>query len=101
MATDGSGAARIAGGRIRARRQSLALSQEDVAHLAEMHVTNFGKIERGKANPSLETLVRIAVALDCDPAEFITGLGADDLPGRQHQVTAADLIAARQRMQQP
>jgi transcriptional regulator with XRE-family HTH domain len=97
VAHEHSEAARIAGERIRARRQELALSQEDVAHLAEMHVTNLGKIERGQANPSLTTLVRIAGALDSDPAVFIAGISADDLPGRLHQLTAADLIAERRR----
>lgn len=37
------------GERVRSHRQELGLSQEDVADLAEMHVTNLGKIERGQS----------------------------------------------------
>lgn len=63
-----------------------------------MHFTNYGKIERGIANPSLVTLVRIAVALEIDPAKLVQGLGADNLKTVTHQVTASDVILAR-RMQ--
>ncbi len=48
-----SPAARMFGDRIRLARVELGLSQEAVAELAQMHVTNFGKIERGTANPCL------------------------------------------------
>lgn len=76
----------------------MALSQEDVAHLAEMHVTNYGKIERGRANPSLTTLIRIAIALNTDPGELVRGIGESALPVRTHLLTAAELIRERQRL---
>lgn len=95
MTTSASDAAQIFGDRVRARREELDVSQEDVATLAEMHVSNFGKIERGLANPSLHTILRIATALNLDPAVLVAGLDADMVPYRSHQLTAADLIAAR------
>jgi transcriptional regulator with XRE-family HTH domain len=73
----------------------LSMSQEDIAHLAEMHVTNLGKIERGQANPSLTTIVRIAGALNVDPGALLTGIPDDSVPGRTHRLTAADLIRER------
>lgn len=83
-------AARVVGERIRAIRNRLGLSQEDVANLAEMHPTNYGKIERGAANPSLTTLLRIADALDADPADFVDGIVGAPVAGRIQQLTPAD-----------
>lgn len=87
-----SEAARIVGARIRAVRLKRELSQEEVAELAEMHVTNYGKIERGRANPSLTTLVRISNALATDPGELVKGIPLDSVPIRPRQMTAADII---------
>lgn len=97
MATAHSEAARVVGERVRLVRLSLGLSQEDIADLAEMHVTNLGKIERGQANPSLTTLVRIASVLGVDPADLVREISGDQLPPRLHQLTAADLIRERTR----
>ena len=92
-----SEAARILGDRVRIARQNLALSQENVADLAEMHVTNFGKIERGVANPSLHTIIRIADVLGVDPATLVAGLTRDLLPDQVHTLTAAEFIRERDR----
>lgn len=91
-----SAAAKILGSRIRERRESLDLSQEDVAHMASMHVSNYGKIERGSANPSLHTMLRIASVLEVDPGVLIAGLSGDMVTARPHKLTAAELIRARQ-----
>ena len=99
MANVHSRAAAVVGGRIRERRKRLGLSQEDVAHLAEMHVTNLGKIERGQSNPSLTTIVRVAGVLDCDPGSLLTGLALEDVPAATHKLTARALIAAREAQQ--
>jgi transcriptional regulator with XRE-family HTH domain len=92
-----SEAAQIVGERLLEIRHKSGLSQEDVANLAEMHVTNYGKIERGRANPSLTTLVRIASALNADPGDLVRGIGRSALPDRTHLLTAADLIRERRR----
>ncbi len=91
-----SAAAKILGGRLRDRREDLKLSQEDVAHMSAMHVSNYGKIERGLANPSLHTLLRIASVLEVDPGVLIAGLSGDMVTARPHKLTAAELIRARQ-----
>lgn len=91
-----SAATKILGERIRESRLDLGLSQEDVAHLAAMHVSNFGKIERGLANPSVHTLLRIASVLEIDPGVLIAGLSGDMVTKRPHKLTAAELIRARQ-----
>jgi transcriptional regulator with XRE-family HTH domain len=92
-----SEAARVFGDRVRLARQKLALSQESVADLAEMHVTNFGKIERGVANPSLHTIIRIASVLGVDPGALVAGLTRKLLPDQAHALTAAEFIRERDR----
>ena len=92
-----SEATRILGGRIRIRRVKLACSQEEIAHLAGMNVSNFGKIERGLGNPNFHTLVRIASVLGIDPAVLVARIGADTLPDLAETFTAADFIRERRR----
>jgi len=95
MAESHSRAASILGERIRLARGALGLSQESVADLAQMHVTNFGKIERGVANPSLHTIVRIASVLGVDPATLVGGIGGDQLPVNVRVLTAAEFMRER------
>lgn len=91
-----SAAAQILGSRLRERRESLGLSQEDVAHMSAMHVSNYGKIERGRANPNLHTLLRITSVLEVDPGLMISGLSGDMVTAKPHKLTAAELIRARE-----
>lgn len=95
MPAPSSEASRIVGERIKAERLRLALSQDEVAHLAGMNVSNYGKIERGIGNPVLHTVVRLAVVLGVDPAELVTGLGVEHLPPLVEAFTAADYVAER------
>jgi transcriptional regulator with XRE-family HTH domain len=91
-----SDAAKLLGERIREERQRFAINQMDLAELAGLHFTNLGKIERGQANPSLHTILRIAGALNMNPARLVDGMTADMLPDRPHKITVADLIKARE-----
>jgi transcriptional regulator with XRE-family HTH domain len=47
-------------------RRERGLSQEELAHRAAMHQTYLSGIERGKRNPSVLVLGRIAFALGVD-----------------------------------
>lgn len=61
--------------KMRARRKDLGLNQTEAAELAQMTggVTQWSAIERGdKTNVTLETLARIAAALECDARDLIT-----------------------------
>lgn len=49
---------------LRTLRRDLGLSQEEVAHRAGIHVTYLSGIERGRRNPSLKNIRRVALALD-------------------------------------
>jgi transcriptional regulator with XRE-family HTH domain len=60
---------------VRARRKSLALSQEALADCAELDRSHMGKIERGERNLSLLNIVRIAQAIECKPSELLIDAG--------------------------
>lgn len=51
------------GATILIRRQELGLRQQELADLAEVGINTLVAIERGKGNPSLKTLLRIAEVL--------------------------------------
>lgn len=61
----------IVGGNIRRRRLELGLTQEQVALEAEIDLTYMGGIERGRRNPSLLVLVRVAMVLKVVPGELL------------------------------
>jgi transcriptional regulator with XRE-family HTH domain len=56
---------------VRKFRQKLGLSQEGLAERADMHWTFISGVERSKYNISLDSLVRIAKALDRAPFELL------------------------------
>jgi transcriptional regulator with XRE-family HTH domain len=62
------------GDRVRAARLARGDSQERLAELAGLHRTYVGHIERGAVTPTLDTIVRIAQALDGDPGDLVRGL---------------------------
>ncbi|WJY19252.1 helix-turn-helix transcriptional regulator [Alteriqipengyuania flavescens] len=47
------------------------LTQEQLAHEAEIDLTYLGGIERGRRNPSVEVLGRIAAALGCHASSLL------------------------------
>ncbi|OXI86459.1 transcriptional regulator [Burkholderia sp. AU33423] len=60
---------------IRARRLELDITQEVLAHLANIDRSHMGKIERGERNVTLLNLFKIARALSCRPSELLTAAG--------------------------
>ena len=58
------------GAHVRSLRLARGSSQEDVAHLAGIHVTYLSGIERGQRNPSLKNLRRLAGALSVEVGEL-------------------------------
>ena len=52
------------GKHIRSLRIERSLTQEELAHRANIHVTYLSGIERGRRNPSLKNIRAIAQALD-------------------------------------
>lgn len=59
------------GGNVRRLRQHKGLTQEQLAHDAQLDLTYVGGIERGRRNPSLLVIVRLSAALGVEPAELL------------------------------
>jgi transcriptional regulator with XRE-family HTH domain len=57
----------------RARRQS-GLSQEELGFRAGLHRTEVGMLERGERIPRIDTLVKVAAALEVPPATLLDGI---------------------------
>jgi ribosome-binding protein aMBF1 (putative translation factor) len=62
------------GKRVRTRRLDLGMSQEALAERSGLHRTYIGSLERGERNVALLNILRLADALDMDPAELVRGL---------------------------
>ena len=54
----------LLGRAVRKRRRELDFSQEDLAERAGLHRNYISDIERGDRNPSLESIQKLAKALD-------------------------------------
>ncbi len=59
------------GARIRAERERLGVSQEELADRANLHRTYIGGVERGERNIGLLNLIRLARALRVTPASLL------------------------------
>jgi transcriptional regulator with XRE-family HTH domain len=59
------------GTRLRALRRARGLTQEQLAERAGLSYKFLGEIERGQGNPTLETLVALAGALDLDVVDLL------------------------------
>ncbi len=57
--------------KVRNRRHTLSLTQEQLAERADFHVNYVGGIERAERNPSLTSLVAIAKGLQCPLKELL------------------------------
>jgi len=60
---------------LRAQRLSLQLSQEELASRADLHRTYVGSVERGERNVSVDSLDRLAAALDLDVMQLLLPVG--------------------------
>jgi transcriptional regulator with XRE-family HTH domain len=61
------------------------LSQETLAHAADVHTSEVSRLERAERDPRLSTIVRIAQALDIAPAKLLEGINPEaegPKPGR-------------------
>ena len=57
---------------VRARREALGLTQEDLADRAHIHRTYLSDVERGTRNLSLVNIERFAIALDMSMSALFT-----------------------------
>jgi predicted transcriptional regulator len=59
---------------IKARRGRLDISQEELAHRADVHRSFIARLEVAQTQPSLAVLLRIAAALESDPADVVRSI---------------------------
>lgn len=66
---------KVAVGRnIKAQRERLGLTQEEVAHRAGMHPVEVGRAERGVRDLRVSSVVKLARGLDVPPMELLRNL---------------------------
>lgn len=55
-------------------RTRAGLSQEEVAVRASLHRTEIGMVERGIRLPRVDTLIKLAGAIEVEPAQLLDGI---------------------------
>ncbi len=60
---------------VRSLRSSKGLTQEAVAHRAGLVLRHFQKIEAAEVNVTIDSLIKVAGALDVDVSVLLQGLG--------------------------
>ena len=90
--------ARIIGQRIRNYRTQKGLSQEKLAELAGCHPTYIGQLERGEKNATLESVEKIASAMDISLSELFDKLGKSG--GDNIAAKCYDLVASKNEAEQ-
>lgn len=85
--------AKIIGQRIRNYRTQKGLSQEKLAELAGCHPTYIGQLERGEKNATLESVEKIASAMDISLSELFDKLGKSG--GNNIAAKCYDLVASK------
>ena len=84
---------KLIGQRIRNYRTQQKLSQEKLAELSGCHHTYIGQVERGEKNATLESIEKIASALNIPLAQLFEKLGdgevADSIPLKCYEFLSA------------
>ncbi len=60
---------------IKTQRTSLGISQEELAHRAGLHRTYISDLERGARNPSIDSIEKLARALEISVAKLFAAAG--------------------------
>ena len=90
--------AKIIGQRIRNYRTQKGLSQEKLAELAGCHPTYIGQLERGEKNATLESVEKIASAMDITLSELFDKLGKSG--SNNIAAKCYDLVASKNEAEQ-
>ena len=90
--------AKIIGQRIRNYRTQKGLSQEKLAELAGCHPPYIGQLERGEKNATLESVEKIASAMDISLSELFDKLGKSG--GNNIAAKCYDLVASKNEAEQ-
>lgn len=93
---------KLIGQRIRNYRTQKKLSQEKLAELSGCHHTYIGQVERGEKNATLESIEKIASALNVSLAQLFEKLGdaetADSIPLKCYEFLSAKTKAEQEHL---
>ncbi len=68
---------------VRDKRKQLGITQDELAHLADMDRSYVGRIERGEANITLDILYKIASCLNCSPLSLLPDTSLQQIDSTQ------------------
>lgn len=85
---------KIIGKRIRNYRNQMGLSQEKLAELCGCHPTYIGQIERGEKNATIESVARIASALEVSLSKLFEKIDVN-ISNNSIPLTCYDLISSK------
>lgn len=76
---------------LRAVRKAQQLSQEGLAHAAGIQFSQVGRIERGRVDPGVRTVARLARGLNVEVSALFVGVphADDDTPRRPPRGSAS------------
>ena len=93
---------KLIGQRIRNYRTHQKLSQEKLAELSGCHPTYIGQVERGEKNATLESIEKIASALNIPLAQLFEKLGdgemSDSIPLKCYEFISAKTKAEQEHL---
>lgn len=92
--------AKIIGQRIRNNRTKLGLSQEKLAELAGCHTTYIGQLERGEKNATIESIEKIANALQIPLSTLFEKLGSTKSADKDIALDCYEFISAKTKEEQ-
>lgn len=72
---DPAAASAAFGQRLKALRAAHGISQDGLADATDVHPTAIGRLERGKREPRLTTILKLARGLGVKPGELLDDLG--------------------------
>jgi len=78
------------GANLVAARKRAGLSQEALGFRASLHRTEVGLLERGATVPRIDTLIKLASALNLPPGDLLEGIGWE--PGEVGEPTPGRFI---------
>lgn len=87
--------AKSIGRRIRNHRTAAGLSQEKLAELSGCHPTYIGQLERGEKNATIESIDKIATALNVSLSKLFEQLGGQDAGGRNIPLECYEFLSAK------
>lgn len=92
--------AKAIGQRIRNYRTKQGLSQEKLAELSGCHPTYIGQLERGEKNATIESIERIAAALNIPLSKLFEKLGGKGTGERDIPLECYEFLSAKTKEEQ-